>query len=292
MEAAIEGIRQYGTGAGASPAIGGHMSYLEALEQKIAKFFRRESAITYTTGYTANSATLQCLLKKEDIAILDMAIHASVQEGCQLTNVKRFPHNNMEALELILINTKDHYRIRMVIIDGVYSQDSDLAHLPEIVRLCKAHGAYLMIDDAHGIGVIGATGRGVVELHDLYDHVDIISGTFSKTFAHLGGYIVASPELIRFLKFQSRQHLFSVTAPPASACILKSIDLIDEEPQWMARLWKTSVMSKADWKRWAWMWNPVSSRSRSVIRPRTAKLGSYCWMPGSMPTRSFTPPYR
>lgn len=236
ITAAIDGIREFGTGAGASPAIGGHFYFHEALENKVAAFFRKESAITYTTGYTANSATLQCLLRKEDIAILDMAVHASVYEGCQLTNVKRFPHNDLEALERILSQTKGAYRTRLVVIDGVYSQDGDLAPLSAIINLVKAYDAFLMVDDAHGTGVLGKTGRGLIEVEDAFNQVDIITGTFSKTFAHVGGYVAGSAELIRFLKFQSRQHLFSVTASPASVCILKSIELIDEEPEWMDRL--------------------------------------------------------
>jgi glycine C-acetyltransferase len=236
--AAIAAIEQYGTGAGASPAIGGHFLFHEQLEQKMAGFFHRESGIVYTTGYTANSATLQCLLKKEDIAILDMGVHASVMEGCQLTNVKRFLHNDMGDLERILIASQDTYRTRLVVIDGVYSQDGDLAPLADIVRLVRQYGAFLMIDDAHGTGVIGQTGRGVIELHDLFQEVDLISGTFSKTFGVVGGYVVGKPEIIRYLKFQSRQHLFSVTLPPAAAGILKAVDLLDEEPEWMAKLWE------------------------------------------------------
>lgn len=236
--AAISAIEEFGTGCGASPAIGGHFCFHQQLEEKIARFFKRDAAMIYTTGYTANSATLQCLLKKEDLAIVDTAVHASVYEGLQLTTSKSFPHNNLEALERILRISEDQFRTRLVIIDGVYSQDGDLAPLDKIVALATLYGAYVMIDDAHGIGVIGETGRGVIELHDLYQQVDIITGTFSKTFGHVGGYVVASPELIRYLKFQSRQHLFSVTSTPASACILKSIELLDEEPQWMDMLWR------------------------------------------------------
>jgi len=234
--AAIAGIEKYGSGAGASPAIGGHYDFHSELEQKIAGFFNRDSAITFTTGYTANSASLQALLKKEDLAILDMAVHASVQEGCLLTNTKSFPHNDLDALERILKISKEKYRTKMVIIDGVYSQDGDLAPLDKIVALCKHYGAYLMVDDAHGTGVIGKTGRGVIELYDLFKEVDIITGTFSKTFAHIGGYLVASPNLVSFLKFQSRQHIFSATATPASICISRAIDLVDEEPHWMEKL--------------------------------------------------------
>jgi glycine C-acetyltransferase len=237
-KAAIAAIEQYGVGAAASPAIGGHMSYHRQIEEKIAKFFQRESAMIYTTGYTSNSASIQALLKKQDLAILDEGVHASMWEGVQTTNLVKFPHNNMDRLERALKDTKGCYRNTMVIIDGVYSQQADIALLDQIVKLCKHYGAYLTMDDAHGIGVIGKTGRGVIELYNLYQEVDIITGTFSKTFGHLGGYVIADPKLIQYLQFQSRQYIFSVTATPASACILKSIDLIDEEPWWKEKLWE------------------------------------------------------
>lgn len=236
--AAIAGIEKYGTGAGASPAIGGHYDFHAEIENAIARFFKRESAIVFTTGYTANSATLQCLLKKEDLAIFDSAIHASVQEGGLNTNVKTFPHNDLSALEHILRMSKDKYRTRLVVVDGVYSQDGDLAPLDRIVALCKRYHALIMVDDAHGTGVIGNRGRGVMELYDLLQEVDLISGTFSKTFAHVGGYVVAKAELVDYLKFHSRQHIFSATLPPAAACIPVAIDLIDTEPQWMRKLWE------------------------------------------------------
>lgn len=232
------GLQYYGTGTGASPAIGGHFSFHRELEEKIAGFFSRKAAIIYTTGYTANSATLLSLIGKEDLVITDMKIHASMFEGCNGKNQKTFRHNDLEHLELILRQSKDQYRTRFVVVDGVYSQDGDMVLLSEVVALVHRYEGYVIMDDAHGVGVIGETGRGVIELDDLYQQVDIITGTFSKTFGHLGGYVVAEPELIRFLKFQSRQHLFSVTATPASMGILKAIELIDEQPEWRDMLWE------------------------------------------------------
>ncbi len=232
-----EAIEKFGSGAGASPAIGGHFSYHQDLEDRIAKFFKRKSAILYTTGYTANSATLQCLLQKEDIAIIDMAVHASVYEGCQLTNVKTFLHNNMEGLELALKNAQHNFRTKMVIIDGVYSQDGDFATMDKIAELTHHYGAYLVVDDAHGTGVVGKTGRGVIEEYDMFDKVDIITGTFSKAFGHIGGYVVAETELINFLKYQSKQHLFSTTATPSTIGIIRAMELLDEEPIWKDKLW-------------------------------------------------------
>jgi glycine C-acetyltransferase len=243
-EAVIRGTELFGTGSGASPAIGGHFVYHQQLEKKIAEFYRRKEAILYTTGYTANSATLQCLLHKEDLAILDMAVHASIYEGVLKTNVKTFLHNNLIMLEQVLKMAQHQYRTKMVIIDGVYSQDGDLAPLDQIAELTHRYWAYLVVDDAHGIGVAGATGRGVIELYDAFDKVDIITGTFSKALGNIGGYVIARPELINYLKFQSKQHLFSTTATPAIAGIIRAIELVDEEPEWRAKLWENIVYLK------------------------------------------------
>ncbi|WP_199539328.1 aminotransferase class I/II-fold pyridoxal phosphate-dependent enzyme [Dyadobacter luteus] len=218
--------------------IGGHFSFHQQLEETISSFFSHspDSAVIYTTGYTANSASLQSLLRKEDIAIVDMAVHASVYEGCLLTNRKSFPHNDLQSLERILKDVQGSYRTKMIIIDGVYSQDGDIAPLDKIRELANRYGAYLMVDDAHGIGVIGKTGRGAMELYSVIDQVDFITGTFSKTFAGIGGYVIAPPKVAAYLKFQSRQHIFSATSTPAVAGIIKAIELIDQEPQWQARL--------------------------------------------------------
>ncbi|MFA5244846.1 MAG: pyridoxal phosphate-dependent aminotransferase family protein [Pedobacter sp.] len=243
--AVISCILKFGSGAGASPAIGGQFSYHEELEKKIAAFFGRESAIIYTTGYTANSATLMSLLQKEDIAIVDMAVHASVYEGCQLTNTKVFLHNRLDLLEQTLRLSKDAYRTKMVIVDGVYSQDGDIAPLDRILELCRHYEAYLAVDDAHGVGVVGDTGRGAMEMYGILKEVDIITGTFSKTFGNVGGYVVASPEMINFLKYQSRQHLFSATSTPAAAGIIRGIELLDEEPRWKDQLWENIIHFKS-----------------------------------------------
>ncbi|NML71714.1 aminotransferase class I/II-fold pyridoxal phosphate-dependent enzyme [Chryseobacterium sp. RP-3-3] len=238
-QAAIEGIEKYGTGTGATPLIGGYFDYHDRLEKRIADFFGRDGdeAVVFTTGYTANSAMLQCLMKAEDLAILDMAVHASVHEGCAYTNKKTFQHNNLEHLEHILKTSENQYRTKLVVIDGVYSQDGDISHTREIYDLVKKYNAFLMVDDVHGIGVLGETGRGTLEQTDLLSKVDIMTGTFSKTFGNLGGYVIADKKIATFLKFQSRQQIFSATAPPSSAGVIKAIDLIDEEPVWREKLW-------------------------------------------------------
>jgi len=238
-EASIRTIEQYGTGAGASPLIGGYYSYHKEIEDTLCEFFNRPpgSAIIYNTGYTANSSSLMSLLQKEDIAIVDMGVHASVYEGVQLTNTKRFLHNNLDDLERILKMVQHGYRTKLIIIDGVYSQDGDMAKLPEIYQLSRRYGALIMVDDAHGIGVIGDKGKGVLQHFGMMDKVDFITGTFSKTFANIGGFVVSNPHISAFLQYQSRQNAFSATSSPAVAGVTTAIKLLEEEPQWQAKLW-------------------------------------------------------
>jgi glycine C-acetyltransferase len=244
-QAAIDGILKYGTGAGASPAIGGHYDYHARLEKKTAGFFRKEHAIIFTTGYTSNSSPLQSILTKDDYVILDACVHTSVIEGCQTFNRKTVKHNDLNAYEHTLKLAEGKYPLILVIIDGVYSQDGDVAPLKEVIALCKKYGAKLMVDDAHGTGVVGRTGRGMIEACDAWDDVDLITGTFSKTFGHIGGYVVGSKEIITYLKYQSKQHLFSASPTPAALSIVKAIELIDEEPVWMAKLQDNIAYFKA-----------------------------------------------
>ncbi len=249
-QAAVNAIFKYGTGAGASPLIGGFFDFHEELENSISCFFKRPkgSSIIYTSGYTTNSASLLCLLKKEDIAILDIAVHASIYEGIMGTNSKRFLHNDVENLERILINVKDKYRTKMVIIDGVYSQDGDLADFRLILEVAKHYGALIMVDDAHGVGVIGNSGRGVIEINELYHDIDFIMGTFSKALGSLGGFIISNPEIIKYLQFQSRQYTFSTYLPPNIASVTKALELIDTKPEIRASLWNNIAHYKSGLK--------------------------------------------
>ncbi|MEO6903052.1 MAG: aminotransferase class I/II-fold pyridoxal phosphate-dependent enzyme [Bacteroidia bacterium] len=239
IDATIESIKKYGTGSGASPLIGGMYNYHTELEMEINKFFNKKisSSIIYSTGYTANSSTLSCLLTEDDIAIMDMNVHASVFEGVKCTTKKRFKHNDIDDLERILKNTRNNYETKLVVVDGVYSQDGDLSKLREIVEVVKKYGAMIMVDDAHGIGIIGETGRGVLELFNLIDEVDIITGTFSKSLGNIGGFVLASPNIISYLHYQSRQYAFSVSPTPAISGVTQAIKLISEEPELRNKLW-------------------------------------------------------
>lgn len=237
IEASINAIKEYGVGSGASPLIGGQLHIHNALEKKIADFFEKEDAITFTAGFAANSGTLSALLGKHDIAILDMFVHASVVDGCCNTNKKFFLHNNMDSLESVLKSVYNKYRTKIIVVDGVYSQDGDIAPLDKIVSLAKEYRALVMVDDAHGIGIFGKKGRGVLEEYNLLSEVDFITGTFSKTFGSVGGYLVANKSLITYLKYYSRANIFSAAATPQSvAAIIKGIELLHEEPEWQQKI--------------------------------------------------------
>lgn len=250
LEAGREALYKYGAGACASPLIGGLLDIHQNLEHKIATFFEREDAITFTSGFGTNAGVLSTLLGKSDLAILDMFVHASVIAGCSKTNTKRFLHNDIANLERILKSTSNKYANRLIVVDGVYSQDGNIALLDDICELAKIHNTLLMVDDAHGIGIYGDTGRGVLELYSLLKNVDIITGTFSKTFGGIGGYAVGNKEIINLLKYYSNENIFSAAATPQSAgSIIKSIELIDEEPFWKSRIWDNIIYFKNGLKR-------------------------------------------
>ena len=194
-QAGIDAIIKYGTGACAAQVIGGYLDIHQQLEQEIASFVGQEDAILFSSGFGANAGILRALLGQNDIALVDPYIHTSAMAGLKGTNVKRIGHNDLEYLEKTLKETKDQYQTRLVIIDGVYSQDGDLSLLPEIISLCKTHEAMLMLDDAHGIGVMGANGRGTAEHFNCLGQVDIITGTFSKSFGCVGGFCLADGQL-------------------------------------------------------------------------------------------------
>lgn len=234
-------IKKYGTGACAAQVIGGYLDIHQQLEQEIASFVGQEDAILFSSGFGANAGILRALLGQNDIALVDPYIHTSAMAGLKGTNVKRIGHNDLEYLEKTLKETKDQYQTRLVIIDGVYSQDGDLSLLPEIISLCKTHEAMLMLDDAHGIGVMGANGRGTAEHFNCLGQVDIITGTFSKSFGCVGGFAAASKKIIQYLKFYADSNVFSAApTPQVTASILKALEIIKKEPAIRARLWENT----------------------------------------------------
>lgn len=241
QEAGINAIKKYGTGACAAQVIGGYLDIHRQLEQEIASFVGQEDSILFSSGFGANAGILRALLGKNDIALIDPYIHTSAMAGLKGTNIKRIGHNDLEYLEKTLKEVKDQYETKLVIIDGLYSQDGDLSELPDIIALCKTHGAMLMLDDAHGIGVMGSNGKGTAEHFNCLGQVDILTGTFSKSFGCVGGFAAASRRIIQYLKFYADSNVFSAAlTPQVTASVLKAIELIKNNPEIRSKLWKNT----------------------------------------------------
>ena len=246
-QAAIDAIRKYGSGCAGSRFLNGTLDIHVELENKLASFFRKDAALTFSTGYQTNLGIISSLAGKDDVVIIDKLDHASIIDACRLSfaDVRKFKHSDMGSLEFVLKECGD--RCKLVVVDGVYSMEGDIAPLPDIVALCRKYGARLMVDDAHGIGVLGATGRGTAEHFGLEQGVDIIMGTYSKSMASIGGFVAADEDVIHFMKHTSRPLIFSASPPPASvASVIAALDIIDQEPERRAQLWKnTDKMMKA-----------------------------------------------
>lgn len=238
IQAGIEAVQKYGAGSGSVPLLGGTVDIHRKLEEKIAAFKGCKDAVIYSSGYGSNCGTLLALLGKADIAILDMLVHASTIDGCKNTNIKYFRHNNLESLEKVLARSQKSFRTKLVVVDGVYSMDGDIAPLDKIIELAKAYGAYVMVDEAHATGVIGKNGRGTPEHFNIEGRVDIVSGTFSKALGAIGGFIAANEELVQLLRFYSRSYMFSAAmTPQVAGSIIEAINVIEDEPQRRERLW-------------------------------------------------------
>ena len=240
-EAAIGAIDKYGTGCAGSRFLNGTLDIHVELEEKLAWFFRKEAALVYATGYQTNLGVLSTVVGRGDVAISDRLNHASIVDGLRLSlgEVKKFRHNDMEDLGRVLESTRD--RNKMVIVDGVFSMEGDLSPVDQIVALRQDHEFGLMVDDAHGVGVMGKTGRGTAEHFGVEDDVDIIMGTYSKSLATIGGFVVASADIIKYLKHISRSMIFSASLAPALvAAVSAALDIIDQEPERRERLWSNT----------------------------------------------------
>lgn len=237
-EAAIQAIRRYGTGCAGSRFLNGTLDIHVELEEKLAHFFRKEAALVFATGYQTNLGVLSTVIGRGDVAISDRLNHASIVDGLRLSHgeVKKFRHNDMEDLERVLEGVRD--RNKMVVVDGVFSMEGDLSPVDEIVALRQKHDFGIMVDDAHGVGVLGRTGRGTAEHFGVEDDVDIIMGTYSKSLATIGGFVVASADIIKYLKHLSRSMIFSASLAPALvAAVSCALDIIENEPERRERLW-------------------------------------------------------
>ncbi|HOA82448.1 MAG TPA: pyridoxal phosphate-dependent aminotransferase family protein [Thermodesulfovibrio thiophilus] len=246
-EAAINAIKKYGTGCAGSRFLNGTLDIHIELEEKLAKFMRKESALIFSTGFQVNLGVISSLIGKDDVVIIDKMDHASIVDGCRLSfgEVKRYKHNDIEDLERVLKECNG--KPKLVIVDGVFSMEGDIAKLPEVVKLCKKYGARLMVDDAHGIGVLGQTGRGTSEHFGVEEDVDLVMGTYSKSLASIGGFIAGARDVINYIKHFGRAFIFSASPPPASvAAVSAAIDIIENEPERREQLWRnTNKMLKS-----------------------------------------------
>lgn len=239
-EAAIEATRKYGTGCAGSPFLNGTLDLHKKLERRIAEYIGKEDVMIYSTGFEVNLGVVSCLTGREDYIIYDEQDHASIIEGRRLSfsTCLKYKHNDMESLEKQLQRCEPD-KVKLIVTDGVFSMEGDVANLPEIVRLAKKYNAAVMVDEAHGIGVFGKGGRGTCDHFGVTDDVDLIMGTFSKSFASLGGFIATDKEITNYLRHHSRSYIFTASITPAStAAALKAIDLMIEEPERQENLWK------------------------------------------------------
>ena len=238
-EAAIEAIRKYGTSCSGSRFLNGTLDIHLALEEKLAKLVGKEEAVTYSTDFQVNLGVVSCLGFRNGYIFLDALDHACIIDGSRLSysRVLKFAHNDVESLEKKLAMAPIDVP-KLIVVDGVYSMEGDIAPVPELVTLCEKYNASLMIDDAHGLGVMGDHGRGTANHFGLTDKVDLIMGTFSKSFGSLGGFIAGDHEVLNYLKHNSRSLIFSASMPPANvAAVSKAIDIMLSEPERLDHLW-------------------------------------------------------
>jgi glycine C-acetyltransferase len=252
-QAAIEGIEKYGVGSGAVRPISGTMDVHVELEKRLAKFKGAEASLTYPTGFMVNSGLIPQLVGEQDLIISDELNHGSIIDGVRLSKAERavYKHNNMDSLAQVLDEAEKHdpaYRRILIITDGVFSMDGDMAPMDKIAKLGREHGAMVYVDDAHGEGVLGKGGRGIVSHYGLtHKDVQVEMGTFSKAYGTIGGHISGSDALAKFAWNKSRTWLLSSSHPPAiAAATIASIDVLEKEPQHVQNLWKnTNYFKKA-----------------------------------------------
>jgi len=240
IEAAVEATRKYGTGMAGSPFLNGTLTIHKDLEARLADYVGKEDAMIYSTGFGVNLGVVSTLTGREDYIILDEQDHASIIEGRRLSfsNYLKYKHNDMESLEDQLKKCEPD-KVKLIVTDGVFSMEGDVANLPEIVRLAKKYNATVMVDEAHGLGVFGEGGRGTCNHFGLTDDVDLIMGTFSKSLASLGGFIATDKVITNYLRHHSRSYIFTASITPAStAAVNAALDIILAEPERQEHLWK------------------------------------------------------
>lgn len=249
-QAAMDAVAKYGTSCTGSRFLNGTLKLHLELERELAEFVGKESALVFSTGYQTNLGTISALVGRGDVVITDRDDHASIIDGCRLSygEMKRFLHNDMNSLERVLQGC-DESQGRLVVVDGLYSMGGDIAPLPEIVALCKRYGARLMVDDAHAMGVLG-DGRGTAAHFGLTKEVDLTMGTFSKSFASLGGFIAGDDDVVHYIQHMGRSMIFSASAPAANvAAAAAALKVMKEEPERRTRLLAIAARMRSEYTR-------------------------------------------
>ncbi len=262
-EASIDAVKKYGSGMAGSRFLNGTLDLHIELERKLANFVRKDDAIVFSTGFNVNQGVISCITGREDFIIWDELNHASIIEGQRLSFSKKlkFKHNDMVSLERQLIKCHPN-KIKLIVVDGVFSMEGDVANLPEIVRLAKKYNANVMVDEAHGIGVMGKNfnGKGAAEQLGVLDNVDLIMGTFSKSLASIGGFIAADNITINYLRHNARPYIFSASiTPSATAAASAALDILKREPERIENLWKLTDYSLKRFKENGFEIGPTST---------------------------------
>ena len=250
QKAAQEAVDRYGVATCGSRFLNGTLDIHVKMEEKLAQFMRKEAALSFTTGFQTNQGIISTLISRGDTVITDQMIHASIIDACRLSygDVYKYKHNDMSDLKKQLSSIGNDVG-KMIVVDGVFSMEGDLANLPDIVELAKKYNAQIMVDDAHGIGVLGKNGRGTAEHFGVEDEIDLIMGTFSKSFASLGGMVAGNKKVISYIKHFARSLIFSASITPASvATVLATLDIIQKEPERRERLWEITDKMKSGYQ--------------------------------------------
>jgi len=267
MHAAKEAVDKYGVATCGSRFLNGTLDIHVELEERLAQFMKKESALAFSTGFQTNQGIISTLVEKGEAILSDEMVHASIIDACRLSygTVHKFKHNDMEDLERVLSSLgKDTGKL--IVVDGVFSMEGDLADLPGIVKVAKKYNAKIMVDDAHGIGVMGEHGRGTCEHFGVEDDIDIVMGTFSKSFASLGGFVAGGKKVISYIKHFARALIFSASITPASvATVLANLDIIESEPERRERLWEITEKMRNGFQSMGYETGPTQSAVIPVL---------------------------
>lgn len=248
-EAAKAAIDKFGTGCTGSRFLNGNLTLHEELEDRLAKYLGKEACLVMTTGFLTNLGVISSIVGRNDVIFSDRENHASIIEGCRMAlgDTIKYEHDNIESLDKIMTEQRSKYEGALIVADGIFSMSGDIVDLSGLVKMASKHNAKLYIDDAHALGVLGEQGRGTSAHFKLTDEVDLIMGTFSKSFASLGGYVAGDKDTIHYIRHKARSFMFSAAMPPAAvATVLECLNVVEQEPEHLANLWKNARKMKRE----------------------------------------------